>query len=219
GCERLRRLARQAAGQLGGGALAQEDRVLPHARRPERVLHPAGEHQDGGEDEDHQPEPERGGKGGEAPAQDRAHVVGERDHSCLRSASTMASRAACAAGNALAAAPIAAATRTVAMPVESLKPTLLRKPNCAIARPNPLRMGRATSTPRSPPTPPSSAPSPRARLRTCRGKKPMARIAPTSGMRSRNPIASVLPRISAMITRITPLAVSRAERMAPEPTT
>src|SRR5204863_3491039 len=184
GGERLRRLAGQEAGQLGSGPLAQQDGVLAYAGGLEGFLYPVGEHQHRGEHEYDQSQPDGGGEGGEAPPQDGADVVRERDHSCLRSASTMASLAACTAGNELAATPMAAAASTVAMPVESLKPTLLRKPNCAIARPKPPRIGRARITPISPPTAPSSAPSPIARLRTCLGRKPMARITPTSGVRS-----------------------------------
>src|SRR5216684_2780869 len=47
----------------------------------------------------------------------------------------------------------------------------------------------------------------------------MARMVPSSLVRSRSPIASVFPRISAMITRITPLTTSSAERMAEDPAT
>ena len=47
----------------------------------------------------------------------------------------------------------------------------------------------------------------------------MARIVPSSLVRSRKPIASVFPRMSAMITRITRLTTSSAERMAEEPAT
>src|SRR5205085_3281051 len=105
---------------LGSVTVAQLDGVLAHDGGLEGVLHSTGEHQHRGEDEDHQTEPEGGGEGREAPPQDRAEIVRERDHSCLRSASTMASRAACTAGNELAATPMAAATTTVAIPVESL---------------------------------------------------------------------------------------------------
>src|SRR5438067_6857545 len=219
GGERLGALAREEAGQLGNRYLAQDDGIFAHAGRLERLFHTARQHQHRGEDEHHQSETESRGKGGKPPAQDRAHVVREGNHSCLRSASMMPIRAACTAGNALAAAPMIPATTMVAMAVGSLHPMLLRKPNCDIVWPKPIRIGRARITPRRPPTAPSSAPSLNARIRMCLGKKPMARMAPSSGVRSRRPIASVLPRISAMMIRITPLTASSAERIAPEPVT
>src|SRR5207248_8892721 len=217
--EHLRRLARHEAGQLGGRSLAQQDRVARRSGRLERLLHAARQHQDRREDEHHQAEPRRGGDGREAAAQDGANVVGERDHSCLRSAFTTCMRPACQAGIALARAPMTAAQPRVRAAVPGLKEIPVKKPRLESAFPNPISTGRAATMPSAPPATPSSAPSATEMAPTCRGKNPMARMAPISGVRSRRPIASVLPRISAMMSRITPLTISSAPMIAEEPCT
>lgn len=64
---------------------------------------------------------------------------------------------------------------------------------------------------------PSTTASPSTKSATCLGKKPMARRVAISLVRSRTPIAIVLPRTSAMIARMTTEMMSKAVRTAEKP--
>ena len=99
GGERADRVAVEPARHLGVGALSQHEHVLLGAGLRERRGEAVGEGEHADEHRHHEPDAERGERGGHRALADAPEVVGERDlHSTFRSAATTGSRAARTAG-------------------------------------------------------------------------------------------------------------------------